>query len=151
MVSSKKYNNYTYGNLAYEMPAEKKENKKISSSKKTRPSVKLKLRAITYVLAIFSLSFLVLLRFSYIYKINSDIRAVKQELKVAENNNENVRVEIAKLNNIKSIEDAALKAGMIIPDKANIRYVNAKPLTAVQQEPELHTVSLMQRLFGIIF
>jgi cell division protein FtsL len=151
MVSSKKYNNYTYGNLAYEMPEEKKEKQKISSPKKTRPSAKLKLRAITYVLAIFSLSFLVLLRFSYIYKINSDIRAVKQELKVAENNNENVRVEIAKLNNIKSIEDAALKAGMIVPDKANIRYVKTKPLTAVQQEPEPHTDSLMQRLFGIIF
>ena len=151
MVSSKKYNNYTYGNLAYEMPAEKKENQKITTVKKTKSNVKLKLRAITYVLAVFSLSFLVLCRFAYIYKISNDIRAVKQELKVAENNNENIRVEIAKLNNIKGIEDVALKAGMVIPDKADIHYISAKPLTAEPSESEHHTASLMQRLFGIIF
>ena len=151
MVSSKKYNNYTYGNLAYEIPAEEKENQKVSSAKNKKTSVKLKLRAITYVLAIFSLSFLVLCRFAYIYKVNNDLRAVNQELKVAENNNENVSLEIAKLNNIKNIEDTALKAGMVIPDKVNIHYISAKPLTAEPVEPEQKTASLVQRLFGIIY
>lgn len=147
--------NYVYGNVAYDIQPEVKYEKKPVKRKKTNNKVKIKLRVIGSVIAVALISLLSLTRFASIIRLTYDIREVKSEIKKVQEANENTKVQMAKMSNIKSIEETAVnKLGMVIPDKSQIVYMDVKPLTALTEESEegkkTAANDFIQKIFGLI-
>lgn len=147
--------NYVYGSVAYDIQPEIKHDKKPIRRKKTNNRVKIKLKMIGSIMVIGLVSLLTLTRFASMIRLTYDIRGVKAEIKKVQEANENTRVQMAKMSNIKSIEETAVnKLGMVIPEKAQVVYMDVKPLTALTEESKEGTKTatneFMQKIFGLI-
>lgn len=156
MEKNKKYTkNYVYGSVAYDIQPEIKHEKKQIKRRKTKSKVKVKLKVVGSIMAIAIISLLTLTRFASIIRLTYDIRTVKSDIKKVQEANENTRVQIAKVSNIKSIEETAVnKLGMIIPDKTQIVYMDVKPLTSLMEQskegPKTAANEMIQKIFGLI-
>lgn len=156
MEKNKKYSkNYVYGSVAYDIQPEIKHEKKQIKRRKTKSKVKVKLKVVGSIMAIAIISLLTLTRFASIIRLTYDIRTVKSDIKKVQEANENTRVQIAKVSNIKSIEETAVnKLGMIIPDKNQIVYMDVKPLTSLTEQskegPKTAANEMIQKIFGLI-
>lgn len=133
MEKNKKYpKNYVYGNVAYNLEPEINPRRKQIKRKKTNNKVKIKRKMVVSIVLIACISLLALSRFASVIKLTYDIRGIKSEIKTLQEANENIRVQIAKKSNIKSIEETAVnELGMVIPDKSQIVYIDVKPLTSL--------------------
>lgn len=157
MVKNDKYQkHYTYGNVAYELQPqiehEEKIKKQPKKDTKAELKVKFKLMGLVAVLTVFS--FLLLCRFAQINTLTAKIRTVKNDIKVAQKENENLEVQIARIDNIKDIESKAVgKYGMIIPDRSAIVYVDVKQLALNedQNDKKATAYETVQRLLGLIY
>lgn len=148
------YSNYTYGSVAYDFePAvvEKKKINKGKSKKVNSKKVKNRLRLISFICLMSALSLFVLSRYSHIVKMTYDVRSIKKEIVKMQKQNDNVAVEIAKHNNIRNIETAALNQfGMVVPPKDMVIYVDIKPLTPLEEENKSKNDSFIHRILGFI-
>jgi cell division protein FtsL len=147
-------NSYNYGNTAVEFKPEVKrvvtKQPKRKKSAKNESKLKLKMVAVVGVVCIFS--FLTLLRFASIINIQGNIRLMKEEIVKIQKDNENIRVDIAKQNNLKKIEEAAVhKYSMATPEINQILYVDVKPLAILQEEDKTTALQFVQRLLGLIY
>lgn len=156
MEKNKKHTkNYVYGSVAYNIQPEINVEKKQIKRRKTKNNVKIKLKMVGRVFIIAIISFLTLTRFTSMIRLTYDIRTVKSEIKKVQEANENTRVQMAKMNNIKSIEETAVnKFGMVIPDKNQIVYIDVKPLTSskaqLKEGPKTATNDFVQKIFALI-
>jgi cell division protein FtsL len=155
MEKSKKYSkNYVYGSTAYDLQPETNDEKRQKVVKKPKKNQKSKFKLMGNVIAISIISLFILTRFASIVKLTYDVRAVKSEIRKVQEENENIKVEIAKSDNIRSLEQAAVgKLGMIIPDKKQIVYIDVKPLTSLKENTGKKTASageVVQKIFGLI-
>jgi cell division protein FtsL len=155
MEKSKKYpKNYVYGSTAYDLQPEINYEKRQKVVKKPKKNQKTKFKLMGNVIAISIISLFILTRFASIVKLTYDIRAVKSEIRKAQKENENIKVEIAKSDNIRSLEQTAVgKLGMLIPDKKQIVYIDVKPLTSLKENTDKKTASageVVQKIFGLI-
>jgi cell division protein FtsL len=156
MEKNKKYSrNYMYGSTAYDLQPEINKEKKQKNVKKPRKNSKAKFKLMGSVIAISFLSLFILTRFASIVKLTYDVRSIKSEIRKVQEENDNIKVEMAKLNNIKSIEKMAVgKLGMVVPDKKQVVYIDVKPLTSLKENKELKTASeagkVVQKIFGLI-
>jgi cell division protein FtsL len=155
MVKSKNQGqSYTYGNIAYDIKPEKKKIKKKKRSVKKQSNVKVKdkLKLISYIGVVFLLAFLTIARFTVILKMSADIRDVKSQIKRVQKDNENIRVELARIDNIKSIEEIAVSQyGMVVPKREQIVYVDVKPINRAVEKPKQTAFQMIQRLLGLIY
>jgi cell division protein FtsL len=156
MEKSKKHSNdYVYGSVAYDIQPEIKNEKKPIKRRKTKNRVKIKLKMVGSIFIIALISLLTLSRFASTIKLTYDIRTVKSEIKKVQEANENTRVQMAKISNIKNIEETAVsKLGMIIPDKNKVVYIDVKPLTSLKDQSKEGTKTaaneFVQKIIGFI-
>lgn len=100
---------------------EKKE-KKLYKKKKSNKSRK-KLSIIGKILMVFIVGTIIIGRYSKIYNMQKQINNINNSIVNLNKENENLKVELVKMNNIKSIEDVAIgKFKMMEPTKENIIY-----------------------------
>lgn len=155
MVKNKKYssNTYTYGNVAYDYEPEIKKKVKSPKVPRTKKKANSKLKLIKMIVIVFVMAFMVTVRFTAIMNINSDIRQLKTDIKTVQQDNENIKVEIAKLNNIRNLEKLAVeKEGMRVPSANEVFYVDVKPLTLSTDTKKTETtLSLIKQLFGALY
>lgn len=153
MANSK---NYVHGSVAVKIPSQKQREENIvkknniNKINKAKPHYK---KFITMVICISIFSIFTLVRYVNILKLNSDIRSIKKEIKLLQNENENINVELANLNKIKNIDKIAIeKYGMIIPHPSDINYIDVKPLTFAKEEiKQERTLGYILRLLGLIY
>lgn len=149
------YSNYTYGSVAYDFEPTVVEKKKINKGKSKKVNskkAKNRLRLISFIGLMSVLSLFVLSRYSHIVKMTYDVRSIKKEIVKMQKQNDNVAVEIAKHNNIRNIETAALNQyGMIVPPKDMVIYVDIKPLTPLEEENKSENNSFIHRILGFIY
>ncbi len=156
MEKSKKHSeNYMYGSVAYDIQPEIKNEKKPIKRRKQKNRVKIKLKMVESIFIIALISILTLSRFASIIKLTYDIRTVKSEIKKVQEANENTRVQMAKMSNIKSIEETAVsKLGMVIPNKNQVVYIDVKPLTSLNDQSKEGTKTaaneFIQKIIGLI-
>lgn len=146
--------NYVYGNVAYDIQPEIKHEKKPVKRKKANNKVKLKLKVVGSIMVVAFISLLTLTRFASMIRLTYDIREVKSDIKKVQEENENTKVQIARMSSIKGIEETAVnKLGMVIPDKGQIVYMEVEPLTALTEEHEegrrTALNDFVQRIFGL--
>lgn len=142
---------YIYGSVAYDLePAIIPEiEEKVVKVRKSQAGIKLKLMG--RVIVFFVLTFLLVYRFTMVMKITYDIRSSKTQIGLLNNVNENIKIELAKMNNIKYIEKVAVSRGMIVPNPNQIRYVCVNPLTLSSGKYSQSAFQMIQRLLGLIY
>lgn len=145
------YNNYAYGSVAYDFEPVVEKKKKINKGKKVNYKANQKrLKLILFIGLVSVLSFFVLCRYSHIIKMTYDVRSIKKDIVKMQKMNEDITVEIAKHNNIRNIETAALNNGMIVPPKEKVIYVDIKPLTPLGEEKKRENNSFVHKILGFI-
>jgi cell division protein FtsL len=145
---------YTYGNVAYDIQSEKKSKKRIKTrkNKKTNTALRAKLKIIGMIVMIFIFSFLTISRFTVIISMSADVRSIKREITNMQKENENIRVELARMDNIKEIENKAVtQLGMIVPEKNQIVYMDVKPLAESTENTKASAFQTIQKLLGLIY
>lgn len=149
--NKKNYGNYTYGSVAYDLEPKVLKEKKTVKQKKNKSNAKNKLKLIFTIGILASCSFIILARYASITKMTYNIRGIKSDISKMQNQNENISVEIAKQNNIKSIETAAVgQYGMVMPENKDVVYVDVKPLTPLKVGAPTNTNSFFYKIIGFI-
>ena len=147
--------NYVQGTVAYKIPnkVESIEQKSLKQNKLRKPKQKQK-KFLSMVLLVTLLSVFTLIRYANILKLNAEIRSVKKEIKLLQDENENINVQIARLNRIKDVDKIAIeKYGMIVPHPSDVKYVDVKPLALETNEKNEGNVGLgyLFKLLGLIY
>lgn len=79
-------------------------------------------------------------RYCIIYNLQSELNTTKQSIAAFSKENENLKVELVKYNNIQYIEDVAInKLGMVTPDRNDAIYADISKdtiITAVSESGE---------------
>jgi len=76
-------------------------------------------------------------RYCIIYNLQSELNTTKQNIVALNKENENLKVELVKYNNIQYIEDAAInKLGMVTPDRNDAIYADISKETIITAEGE---------------
>lgn len=153
-------NSYVYGSSAYDYdkhrePIEpKKPVRKVKTKKKKIRRKKLKL--ILGVAVIFSMAFVSVGRYTTILTLSADIRAQKKEVQAIQKDNQNLKVELAKLNNTRAIEEEAVsKYQMTYPTNKNTYYISVQPLTDKEEKgknmEKQSALTTVQKILGLIY
>lgn len=153
---------YVYGNAAYDYEKQSKVVKEKQKQEVQRPKkkkikknkVKVKLKLMLAVAIIFVMSFITVGRYTTILALSSDIRSQKGEVQKIQKENQNINVELAKLNNLKTIEsDAINKYFMVKPTKETTYFINVKPLKSENAKVDKKETALnaVQRILGLIY
>ncbi|GFR34996.1 septum formation initiator family protein [Thermobrachium celere] len=154
MVMTRKKGNYvTSGNVAYKVQVnEKREVKKVQKTKqKQNRNIKAKVKVLQFIGMLFLFSVLTLSRFVVIYNMNSQLRDLKKQIVQIQKENENLQVELAKINNIKNIENVAVtKYNMINPKAEEVRFVDVKMLASTE-EKKVTAYEIFQKIVGFIY
>lgn len=149
-ISSK----YVYGSVAYDLePVVQPQieiQRKIKKNNKHKNAIKLSLMARIIIVSV--LSFMLVYRFTMVMKLTYDIRDLKTQIVQINNDNENVKIDLAEKNNIMGIEKIAVeKCGMIIPEPSQIKYISVRPLTKSSDKYSASAFQMIQRLLGLIY
>ncbi|WP_152668141.1 FtsB family cell division protein [Clostridium cylindrosporum] len=156
-----KSSGYVYGNVAYDYEKQKKvvkERKPTESlkpkKKKSKNKAKIKIKVMLTVFVIFAMAFITVGRYTTILTLSSEIRSEKMEVEKVQKENQNINVDLAKLNNLKAIEDVAIsKYGMVKPTKENTYFVSVNPLSknVTKENKKESALTTMQRILGLIY
>lgn len=144
---------YMKGSVAYKLEEKKDLETKQEKSKKIKKKPYNFAKFVVMVIFVSLISFALLVRFFSILKLNAEIRSIKKEIKLMQDENDNLRVEIAKLNNIKDIDRIAVqKYGMIIPHPSDVHYLEVTPLNIADNEEKKqnNNLAFIYRLLGLI-
>lgn len=104
-----------------ELEASKREHKKINKQK----LVNKKAKVLKNVLLAFIVGITLVYRYSLIYDMEKNITEIKKEIAVVNADNENLRIELLKFNNIEEIEKISVQQLNMIPkSKTNVVYID---------------------------
>lgn len=149
--NKKNYGNYTYGSVAYDLEPKVVKEKKVVKQKAKKRNVKNKLKLMVSIVIITICSFGILTRYAAITKKTYNIRSIKSDISKMQKQNENISVDIAKQNNIRSIETVAVgQYGMVMPENNSLVYVDVKPLTPLKAETPTNSNSFFHKILGFI-
>lgn len=128
MIVTDKKNYYIDGSTVMapevhiEEKSQKKKEKKVFRKKIPNNSRK-KLSIIGKILTVFIVGTIIIGRYSKIYNMQKQLNNINNSIVKLNKENENLKVELLKLNNIKSVEDIAIgKLKMSVPTKENMIY-----------------------------
>ncbi|MBU5269037.1 cell division protein FtsL [Clostridium cochlearium] len=128
MIVTDKKNYYVDGSTVMapevhiEEKSQKKKEKKVFRKKIPNNSRK-KLSIIGKILTVFIVGTIIIGRYSKIYNMQKQLNNINNSIVKLNKENENLKVELLKLNNIKSVEDIAIgKLKMSVPTKENMIY-----------------------------
>jgi len=145
--------NYVQGSVVYKLKEDNKVEKKTQNKPRKNKQSKKLFKFVLKVLFVSFFSFIILARFYNIIKLNAEIRNLKKEIKLVQDENDNLRVEIAKFNTLKNIDKLAVqKYGMIVPHPSDVYYVDVTPLNVAKDEENNKKINLsfIYRLLGLI-
>lgn len=141
VVAKKTYNTVeypVYGNHAYlperDYQHDRDEEKYIKTKKDVAKSlqishmkkVKKRLKLISMVAALFFMGLLIIGRYAMIMELNNKSSAVQGNIQLAQKENEDLKLQLAKNDDITAIEKtAASQLGMIQPDSSDIVHIKA--------------------------
>lgn len=128
MIITDKKDYYVDGNtvIAPEVHIEEKSYKKKERKvfrKKNPNNSRKKLSIMRKILMVFIFGTIIIGRYSKIYNMQKQLNNINNSIVKLSKENENLKVELVKMNNIKSIEDTAIgKLKMSTPTKENMIY-----------------------------
>ena len=161
ITEKKGYDSYINGNtvlapepeISQNERHEKKHSKKgLTKSKKISRG---KLKILRNIVVSFTIGVTLIGRYSMIYGMQRELNAMGSQINTINKENENLRVELVKFNNLKYIEDVATKKlNMVNPTKSNIMYCNLKNEIVKVPEKQLNEQKdegFMKNFFSKLF
>lgn len=110
-------------------------NKNAGKDKNRRVKVKKKLKIIRNIALAFVIGVILVYRYSVIYDMQTELNSVEISIDNISRENENLKVDLVKYNNLQYIEDNAVsKLHMIVPDTGKAVYVNVDKKTVKTQK-----------------
>lgn len=97
-----------------------------------------KLIIIRNIVIAFIVGIILIWRYCMIYDLQRNLNEVNQNIVTLNRENENLKVELVKYNNIQYIEDIAVnKLKMVVPDRSDAIYANISKKTIVAAKNEV--------------
>lgn len=153
--------NYVSGNVAYDYEKQKKVTKEVKPSSNIKPKKKkvnknkdkIKIKLMLSIGIVFFMAFIVVGRYTTILTLSSEVRADKKEVEKIQKENQNLNVDIAKLNNLNVMEDAIAKYGLIKPTSENTYFISVNPLDKkdTKEDSKKSALTTTQRILGLIY
>jgi cell division protein FtsL len=125
---------YIHGNLALEERNQKKvkirESRKVVYRKKSIPTQEKLLYLFTVALCVL-VAGVIIFRYAQIYEVNTKIQKIEQEIKLLQDENETLKLEVYKLQDPKRLIEAGKALGLKEPGEEEISEIAAKIETSV--------------------
>lgn len=112
------------GNEAIEKQRELERQIKQHKNRKNRILKASRGRVIAYIILTFLFAFSLMLRYSYIYSIQNEFAKTQQNVAAIQRTNENLKIQLLKLNDEKEIHKKAAALGMIQPERSSAVFVD---------------------------
>lgn len=124
--------------------------------KKTNKRISSKVCVIRNIALVFIVGALLIARYSIIYDMQRNLNAIKSDITETSRENESLKVELVKYNNLRFIEETATaKLHMIQPDKNAAVYVsldkNYFPNVAEKDDKLVSQQNLIQKIKNLLF
>ncbi|HEY5576615.1 MAG TPA: septum formation initiator family protein [Clostridiaceae bacterium] len=118
--------------MPYRESEQKRQVRKNSSNKK---NIHKKIIVIRNIMIAFIVGITLVGRYCIIYNLQSELNTTKQNIAALNKENENLKVDLVKYNNIQYIEDVAVnKLGMVTPDRNDAIYADVSKKTIISAE-----------------
>lgn len=127
--------------------------KNVHSRKSTRKNVNKKLIIMRNIMIAFIVGMILVWRYCMIYDLQRNLNTTKQNIVTLNKENENLKVELVKYNNIQYIEEVAVnKLNMVTPDRNDAIYANISKNTIIAAQSESNEnknvlTALAQKIF----
>ncbi|MDW8799630.1 cell division protein FtsL [Clostridium sp. A1-XYC3] len=123
--------------------------------KQVNRRVKNKMKIIRNIALIFIIGLTLVGRYCIIYDMQMELNSIKSNINTINKENENLRVELVKFNNIQQIEETAVsKLHMVKPDKSMAVYTNISKETIQSSEKKKQVEeekSIWSRIKRVLF
>lgn len=87
--------------------------------------VKGKAKMLKFILILFVFGSIIIYRYSKIYNMENNLVAIKNNIKVVQGENDNLKIDIMKTNSIEKVQDIAInKLHMVKPDSKAVKYID---------------------------
>lgn len=127
---------------------QEKKHKNTIGDKKRRIKVKKKLRVIRNIILAFIVGLILVYRYCIIYNMQTELNTVETTINNINKQNENLKVELVKYNNLQYIEDnAANKLHMVVPDTQNAVYINLDKQT-IKTQDDIDKIETQKGIFN---
>jgi len=126
---------------------QKQKSRKIKNKQKNR-RLRNKIKIIRNIALTFIVGLILVGRYSIIYNMQKELNSVKSNINTINKENENLKVELVKFNNIQFIEETAMtKLHMIRPDKSLAIYTNLSKET-IQSTEKKNEIEEQQNIWN---
>ncbi|MHC1720975.1 MAG: cell division protein FtsL [Clostridiaceae bacterium] len=139
-----------------QMPSRETEHNKqknVHSRKSSKKNVNKKLIIMRNIMIAFIVGIILVWRYCMIYDLQRNLNTTKQNTVTLTKENENLKVELVKYNNIQYIEEVAVnKLNMVTPDRNDAIYANISKNTIISAQSESNDnenvlTALAQKIF----
>jgi cell division protein FtsL len=120
------------------MPYRESEQKgQVRKNRSTKKNINNKIIVMRNIMIAFIVGITLVGRYCIIYNLQSELNTTKQNISALSKENENLKVELVKYNNIQYIEDVAVnKLGMVTPDRNDAIYADVSKETIITAKSE---------------
>jgi cell division protein FtsL len=116
---------------------ESEQKRQVKKSSSARKAVNRKLVVIRNIMFAFIVGITLIGRYCIIYSLQDELNTTAHSISAISKENENLKVELVKYNNIQYIEDVAVnKLGMVTPDRNDAIYADISKATIIASESE---------------
>lgn len=138
-----------------QLQREEERERKLKQNKQRNRRVKSKVKVMRNIIFTFITGLTLVGRYCIIYDMQRELNSVKSSISVINKENENLKVELVKYNNLQMIEETAInKLKMIKPDKSGAIYTNLSKevIQSREQKKEIEEQqNIWNRLRKILF
>jgi cell division protein FtsL len=120
------------------MPYRESEQKgQVRKNRSNKKNINKKIIVMRNIMIAFIVGITLVGRYCIIYNLQSELNTTKQNISALSKENENLKVELVKYNNIQYIEDVAVKKlGMVTPDRNDAIYADVSKETIITAKGE---------------
>lgn len=116
---------------------ESEQKRQVRKNKSSKKNINKKIVIMRNIMIAFIVGITLIGRYCIIYNLQSELNTTRQNIVALNKENENLKVELVKYNNIQYIEDVAVnKLGMVTPDRNDAIYADISKETIITAESE---------------
>ena len=114
---------------------ESEQNGQVRKNNSNKKNINKKIIVMRNIMIAFIVGITLVGRYCIIYNLQSELNTTKQNITALNKENENLKVDLVKYNNIQYIEDVAVnKLGMVTPDRNHAIYANISKNSIITAE-----------------
>jgi len=116
---------------------ESEQKRQVKKNKSARKAMNKKVVIMRNIMIVFIVGITIIGRYCMIYSLQDQLNTTQHNISALNKENENLKVELVKYNNIQYIEDVAVnKLGMVTPDRNDAIYADISKNTIIASETE---------------